>query len=293
MNADERIERANELRLHGNAMYKQGRLLRAVDYYERGSSLMDVLEAEDLGGMGKKDPVAADRNKRLWACSVPLCLNWALILMKQGRYREAERKCTEVLVDVEVLNVKALFRRGQCNLQLGNLNQARQDLYRAQELDTSIAGEVAAEIVKLEVLQKAVDDEERPHAQQIVQGYLASVDESAVDERCRKVAEPPQIDPSKTLPAMLEAQQEAAERDGIDEDTYRRQREAIYNGLFAGQFQAQADDVESSAVNQGSQAPEKGLPRGDAATPAVAKSDASTNGNVSSTSWAACGKRAR
>merc|ERR1740129_761061 len=43
MDADERIERANELRLKGNDMFKRNRLLRAMNYYERGSSLLDVL----------------------------------------------------------------------------------------------------------------------------------------------------------------------------------------------------------------------------------------------------------
>merc|ERR1712113_1276172 len=107
-----------------------------MDYYERGSSLMDVLEAESLGMPGHVDKAAAERNQKIWACNKPLMLNWALILMKLERWAEAERKCTEVLMDIDKLNVKALFRRGQCNVQLRLHAQARKDLSRAAELDT-------------------------------------------------------------------------------------------------------------------------------------------------------------
>jgi len=62
MDADNRIDRANELRLKGNEMFKRNRLLRAMSYYERGSSLLDVLEAEDLGSGVCFDKEAAKRN---------------------------------------------------------------------------------------------------------------------------------------------------------------------------------------------------------------------------------------
>merc|ERR1712151_1229876 len=158
--------------------------------------------------------------------------------MKLGRFREAERKCTEVLVDIEVLNVKALFRRGQCNLELGNLTQARTDLFRAQELDTTITNEVAREIARLDALQAIVDEQEKPEAQKVVQGYLAEGDERSLLPP--PVEKPPAVDPNQTLPGLLEAQKEAAERDGVDEDTYRRQREAIYNGMLRHSLQEKA-----------------------------------------------------
>ena len=47
------------------------KIVAMTDYYERGSSLMDVLEAEDLGGgmaASKIDKVAAEKNKKIWAC---------------------------------------------------------------------------------------------------------------------------------------------------------------------------------------------------------------------------------
>merc|ERR1719254_51258 len=148
-----------------------------MDYYERGSKLMDVLEAEELGMPGgRPDKQAAERNQRIWRCQQPLLLNWALILMKRGCWREAERKCTEVLMDIEKECVKALFRRGQCNIHLGDHEQARTDLRRAAELDTSIAVEVERELVKVELIQKEVDKDVKPLAQKLTKGYIEAGD---------------------------------------------------------------------------------------------------------------------
>mmetsp|Transcript_83080 Transcript_83080/g.147060 ORF Transcript_83080/g.147060 Transcript_83080/m.147060 type:complete len:510 (+) Transcript_83080:9-1538(+) len=229
MSSEDRVTRADELRLRGNDLFKKGRIRKAMDLYEQGSSLMDVLECEDMsGGMmpDKVDKVAAERNQRIWACQKPLLLNWALILIKLGRWAEAERKCTEVLMDIDKLNVKALFRRGQCNIHLGKPEQAKTDLERAAELDTSIRPEVDKELEKVGVIQQVVDKKDLPLAKKVVDGYIKKGDE-------RSHAPPPKenLPPHKTVPdRMMDAlakQEEASA--GLDNDTYCRQREAIYN----------------------------------------------------------------
>merc|ERR1712054_508991 len=79
-------------------------------------------------GAGKKDPKAVANNKRIRECQKPILLNWALCLQKQSHWKEAWDKCQEVLLDIEKDNVKALFRRAQCNIQLNELEQAKKDL---------------------------------------------------------------------------------------------------------------------------------------------------------------------
>jgi len=252
LDADGRIDRANELRLRGNAMFKKGRLLRAMDYYERGAALMDVLEAEDMGGVKvKTDEVAAEKNRRIWACNKPLLLNWALILMKLGRWREAERKCTEVLMDIDKLCVKALFRRGVCNVNLCNKDQARSDLRRAAELDTSIAADVEKEMVKVERLQKASDREIKPVAEKAVKGLFKAGDTRSTEPPPKEEAGP---DPTTTLMGMLRSQESAAERDSTDEDTYCRQREAIYRHFLRPQGAVQGEEHDDPPTKA---APEK------------------------------------
>lgn len=245
--AEERIERANELRLAGNALFKQGRLLRAMAYYERGAAFMDVLEAEDMGMPEKfKDKQAEERNRRIWECSKPLQLNWALILMKLGRWREAERKCTEVLMDIDKLCVKALFRRGQCNIHLGNQEQARTDLRRAGELDISIAAEVEREMVRVEAMQKVVDQEDKPLAKKVLQGFQEAGDkrseEPPPDAPASGPPPPAALPPGDRLMHLLEEQQAAAERDDVDDITYARQREALYNHFLSAGAPQDADD---------------------------------------------------
>jgi len=247
----QRVDKANELRLIGNDMFKQNRWHRAMDYYERGSSLMDVLEAEDLQAMagkgggkgGKVNKEAQEKNRRIWACQQPLLLNWALILMRLGRWQQAERKCTEVLMDIEKECVKALYRRGQCNIELGDHEQARHDLRRAAELDTSIKGEVARQMRRVNDMQKVVDDKDKDYAQKVVSGMLKKKD-ARVSKPPPKEA--PVEDPTTTMMKVLKTQERAADTAEVDEDTYCRQREGIYNHFLrqAGHISAPAGEDE-------------------------------------------------
>jgi tetratricopeptide (TPR) repeat protein len=259
MRAHQRIERATELREWGNAMMKKGRLLRAADHYERGSSLMDVIEAEELDAMPgtRKDETAANTNKCIRSCQQPLLLNWSLVLMKQGKYAEAERKCTEVLLDIDQACVKALFRRGQCHVELGNLQEARVDLQHAQELDQTVAAEVARELAKLGRRQKAQDAKDKGWAKKALRGALgdsrseappkvaslpisaprAEDENEGLDVRIKESSAARLHSSNETslsaagadLMSVLQAQDRKASEENLDELTWCRQREAIYN----------------------------------------------------------------
>jgi len=242
MTSEERMTAADAFRERGNAMLKSSRLLRAIDYYEKGSSLMDVVEAEDLPGGAPPEAVAI--NKRLRECQLPLLLNWSLALIRLRRWSEAERKCTEVLQDINSSSVKALFRRGQCHIELGNLDEARVDLRRAEGFDQSIASDVAREIAKIERKQKALDRKDRGWAQKAFKNGLgdgrsvAPGDDGDEGIECH-IAEnsPARVHPNQKVAGEVDgsligqlAQQEAAwKSEGGDEITYARQREQIYN----------------------------------------------------------------
>ncbi|CAK9058311.1 unnamed protein product, partial [Durusdinium trenchii] len=279
LSVDERIAAADRLRERGNQMLKQGRLLRAGDYYERGSSFMDVIEAEDMGMPGgKKDAKAVANNRRIRECQKPILLNWALVLMRRKRWSEAERKCAEVILDIDsscvekdvwkVLGcfgvftateshgsrdhheVKALFRRGQCQIQLGSLEDAKKDLQKARDLDASIADDVEKELVKLKRQQKALDQQDRGWAQKALKKGLAderskpkqptAQDEDDIDckvkdsSKTRLMPETSAGTAGASLMEVLAAQEKAAAEAGVDDITYARQREAIYNQLLMG-----------------------------------------------------------
>jgi tetratricopeptide (TPR) repeat protein len=226
MKTDERIHLANAFRLRGNDMFKVGRHLRAMDYYERGSSLMDVLEADSLGmPNGWTDKQAEASNKRIWACQKLLLLNWALILMKYERWEDAERKLTEVLMDVDKLNVKALFRRGVCNFHLGRQDQARTDLDRAAEMNTGLRGVVDWWLVKVEALQRQVDKQHVPFAKKVVQDL-----EGARDSRSENPPQEGTPTPTPQDRMMMELMGQEAENDESEDlDLFCAQRSAIYN----------------------------------------------------------------
>ncbi|CAK9075244.1 unnamed protein product [Durusdinium trenchii] len=252
LSVDERIAAADRLRERGNQMLKQGRLLRAGDYYERGSSFMDVIEAEDMGMPGgKKDAKAVANNRRIRECQKPILLNWALVLMRRKRWSEAERKCAEVILDIDSSCVKALFRRGQCQIQLGSLEDAKKDLQKARDLDASIADDVEKELVKLKRQQKALDQQDRGWAQKALKKGLAderskpkqptAQDEDDIDCKVKdssKTRLMPETSAGTAGPVshkeVLAAQEKAAAEAGVDDITYARQREAIYNQLLMG-----------------------------------------------------------
>merc|ERR1712083_1145665 len=62
--------------------------------------------------------------------------NMALICSKMKEWSAATEHATKAL-DVEPNNVKALMRRGQAQMQNGNLEEAKRDLKRALSLDKS------------------------------------------------------------------------------------------------------------------------------------------------------------
>ena len=66
------------------------------------------------------------------ACA--LLLNRALAANQCGRHTDAVVACTEALT-LSPRSVKALFRRGQARARLGDVDDARRDLQRAQQLD--------------------------------------------------------------------------------------------------------------------------------------------------------------
>lgn len=236
LDAGERVAAANELRLRGNELFRRKRLHRALHYYEQGSKYMDVLEAEDMGVPGmKKDKTAAERNQRIWKCQQPLLLNWALILMRLGRWAEAERKCTEVLMDIEKECVKALYRRGVCNMNLGSPMQARKDLWRAAELDQSIVPEVERHMLRVDQMLRDLDEEDKPLAQKIVGGFLQEADARSDQHPAQISTADAETVGAPPIMTALERQADAARNSEIDEETYCRQREAIYNQFLRGQ----------------------------------------------------------
>jgi tetratricopeptide (TPR) repeat protein len=63
-----------------------------------------------------------------------LLLNRALAANQCGRHADAVAACTEALA-LAPGSVKALFRRGQAHVRMGDVADAQRDLLKAQQLD--------------------------------------------------------------------------------------------------------------------------------------------------------------
>ncbi|KAF6158553.1 hypothetical protein GIB67_040067 [Kingdonia uniflora] len=118
---EERIKGADAMKMEGNAFFKDEKLEEAMQQYEMAISLLE------------KDWVRMliDRD---WALAVknPCHLNMAACLLKLKRYEKAIAHCGIVLAE-DKNNVKALFRRGKANVELGHIDAAREDFLKARK----------------------------------------------------------------------------------------------------------------------------------------------------------------
>lgn len=79
---------------------------------------------------------------------IPVCLNLGLCYLKLGKYHHAINYCSQVL-DKDDQNDKALYRRGVSYMNVGELNKARDDLLKANQLTLGKDGNVLRALQEL------------------------------------------------------------------------------------------------------------------------------------------------
>ncbi|KAK7395412.1 hypothetical protein VNO78_15970 [Psophocarpus tetragonolobus] len=149
LNTTEKLEAAGKKKEEGNVLFKAGKYARASKRYDKG-----VKYIEHDSSFAEKEKNQAKTLKV--ACN----LNNAACKLKLKDYKEAEKLCTKVL-DLEGTNVKALYRRAQAYMQLGDLDLAEFDIKKALEIDPNNRD------VKLEyrTLKEKVKENNRKEAQ--------------------------------------------------------------------------------------------------------------------------------
>jgi len=120
----ERIDMGFKYKEDGNGLFKGQRFKGAISKYEKALEWIDV-DFSDDELLKKKQELTISVNN-----------NMALICSKKKDWSAATEHATKAL-DVEPNNVKALMRRGQAQMQNGNLEEAKRDLKRALSLDKS------------------------------------------------------------------------------------------------------------------------------------------------------------
>jgi len=123
MNNAEKVEEAGLKKEEGNALFKVGKYVRASKRYEKAIKFIDY-----------ESSFSDEEKKQAKALKITCNLNNAACKLKVKDYKQAEKLCTKVL-ELDSLNVKALYRRAQAHAQLADLDLAELDIKKALEID--------------------------------------------------------------------------------------------------------------------------------------------------------------
>ncbi|KAL1813451.1 hypothetical protein ACET3Z_023516 [Daucus carota] len=123
MGTDEKLKACEIKKDEGNVLFKAGKFWRASRKYEKASKYVEYDHS-----------FSADEKSQANALQLSCHLNNAACKLKLGEFLEASRLCTKVL-ELDQLNVKALFRRSQAYLKMSELEKANDDIKRALVID--------------------------------------------------------------------------------------------------------------------------------------------------------------
>ncbi|XP_059634219.1 peptidyl-prolyl cis-trans isomerase FKBP62-like isoform X3 [Cornus florida] len=123
MSHQERIEAAQRMKEGGNILFKNGKYQRAGKKYDKAADYVD-----DDGSFGDAD------QKLVKALRVSCWLNGAACGLKVNDFQGVIKLCSKVL-DIELYNAKALYRRAQAYMETADLHLAELDITKALEAD--------------------------------------------------------------------------------------------------------------------------------------------------------------
>eukprot|EP00958_Prasinococcus_capsulatus_P003881 scaffold356_cov363-Prasinococcus_capsulatus_cf.AAC.3 len=147
LNNEEKVQAAEAKKAEANALYKDGKLDRALKRYAKALTYVDA------DGTFNDDE---KREAKKLRCS--LNLNMAAVHLKQKDAKQTISKCNKAL-DIEFTNVKALYRRAQALVLDDCFVEAEADLKKILEIDEDNR-EAKLELRKLKVKMKEQSQKE-------------------------------------------------------------------------------------------------------------------------------------
>lgn len=120
MDVEEKLEAAEKIKAKGTKWFKAGDFTKALSQYKRIIEVLDVYKEEEKVQTKSMTCVAH--------------LNAAICQLKTNQFTEAKKSCDKAL-ELEGDSVKGLFRRGQANLGLGDMELARNDFMAVLKID--------------------------------------------------------------------------------------------------------------------------------------------------------------
>mmetsp|Transcript_59037 Transcript_59037/g.175629 ORF Transcript_59037/g.175629 Transcript_59037/m.175629 type:complete len:226 (+) Transcript_59037:71-748(+) len=143
----EQIEQAESYKQQGNTFFKEGSYRRALGNYHKVFCFVNGLQipgekneassyADMMGtSMTSASQVPKERVEDVKKLKQSTHLNMAACYLKLSEHQKCVTACNKALAQGQLS--KAHFRRGQAQLELRNLDEAKQDFEKARELEPS------------------------------------------------------------------------------------------------------------------------------------------------------------
>lgn len=157
MSVSEAIEKTKIIKDRGTELFKQGHLSIALGKYKLAQSTLENVPFNSAGDGDKAEN--KEENDEVSGLKVATLGNITLIHLKLNEGNNAITAANKVL-EIDATNEKALFRKGEGQLMIGELNDAIESYNKCLKVN---AGNKAAKsaIVKAKKKRKAVLDEEK------------------------------------------------------------------------------------------------------------------------------------
>lgn len=123
MDTTEKIEASKQKKEQGNSLFKVGKYQRAAKKYDKAAKYIE-----------HDSSFSAEEKKQSKVLKVSCNLNHAACCLKLKDFKEAVKLCSKVL-ELESLNVKALYRRAQAYIGTEDLDLAEFDIKKAIEIE--------------------------------------------------------------------------------------------------------------------------------------------------------------
>jgi len=134
MTVFERSQHVDKCKELGNNAFKNNDWGYAIFTYEEGLRYISFEPGKDGVVDANFDHGGLDQINKDHKLAVNLLTNLAACFLKTGEEEQARDKCSEAL-NLDPNSVKALFRRGQAHLALGNYELVLKDIARLLELE--------------------------------------------------------------------------------------------------------------------------------------------------------------
>merc|ERR1712232_532191 len=138
------LEQAEQYKQDGNAHFKEGNYKRALGNYHKVFCYVNGLQVPgekseassytDMMGKSAGSQVPDDKVESVKRLKQSTHLNMAACYLKTQEHQKCVDACTKALAAASPVT-KAYFRRGQANLELRNLDEAKDDFEHVKKLE--------------------------------------------------------------------------------------------------------------------------------------------------------------